>query len=195
MQKLTLRFLLTGLICSGFTSCQNIPGQTLPHSENNAVSTTGQINFDEYIGSFVDFTETQDKTSRSALTDELGSPVSTEEESIANIHNPSQSDTIETLIYKGLDIILYKIAGSNEEVIIAQMLFSGPEYGLKGGIKVGDALSSVTQYLGSPQENLQDPESDNTIAIYCDSFTGQSCLNFYHNNAVIQKIIYQSYLD
>ncbi len=190
-----LQILLTGLMFSGFVSCQNVPGQTLPQTQNATTGATSRVNFDEYIGNFVDFTQTQDKTSRSALTDELGTPVSTEEESIENLHNPSQSDIIETLTYKDLDITLYKIAGNNEEVIIAQMLFSGPEYGLKGDIKVGDAFSAVTQYLGSPQESLQDPESDNTIAMYCDSFTGQSCLNFYHNNAVIQKIIYQSYLD
>lgn len=194
MKKIQTSILLITL-GTGLLSACNIPSQTQPQLSQTVESSSSRVNFDEYIGKFVDFADTTDKTTRTALTNKLGEPISSSEIAQENIHNPAQTDLIETMQYKELAITLYKIGDNEGKVIISEMLFSGPNYALKGGIKVGDSLSAVIQLLGAPEQSMMDPDSEETIAIYCDSFTGQSCLNFYHQNSSIKKIVYQSYLD
>lgn len=149
-----------------------------------------QSAFDTYLEDFLPFIHFQE---RRLFTDMLGEPDSTHTEPVENTHVPGQQDLIETMSYQDLELTLYKIAQSDDEVMLLGLSLTGPEHVMKAGIRVGSALFEVTALLGQAQ--TRERQANAWVDSYCDTWTGQSCLYFHHDNTTIQKIVYESYFD
>jgi hypothetical protein len=181
----TLSLVTSALLLFG---CASTP---LPTQSNQPASNSGgKVSFDSYVSEFLPFIQS-DK--RQSIIDLLGEPKGSQEKSTPNTHNPDQMDAIEAIVYNDLQIYLYKINKSNENILILGVDVTGPGHTLKDGIQVGDSISEVTALLGEADQ--RNNQGDESIDIYCDSFTGQNCLMFHHRNKIIKIIKYEAYVD
>ncbi|MGE3727995.1 MAG: hypothetical protein AB7I41_20740 [Candidatus Sericytochromatia bacterium] len=197
---LVFLYLLTGCKALGLPTLTNL---SYP---NRSEISENQKKINQYLNEFVDFefihfnNPNPENWKREDIIKKLGNPINVETKEQENIHDPSQTDAMERLFYNHIEIGIYKIKGSDDQIMVTDMLIKGAGITLKGDIKVGDSPAKVTALLGKPTE--QKKEDENQIDTYCDSFTGQTCLSFYSYFALknksdnkIHKITYQAYFD
>lgn len=174
------------LLCSVACSADVLPTQApLTASQNN-----GANQLDAYVEDFLPFIHFN---KRHMFTDMLGQPESASSEPFENYHAPGQIDLIETMTYQDLEITLYKIARNDSEVFLLGLSLTGPGHEMKSGIKVGSAISDITDVLG--KANTRERQGSEWVDSYCDTWTGQTCLYFHHDNTTVKKIVYESYFD
>lgn len=195
-----LLFFLTGCNALGFPILTNLK------TERTDKISANQEKINNYLNEFIDFelinfkNPNSENWKREDITKKFGEPLNIKTSEQENLHNPNQTDILERLYYKHLEIGIYKLEGKDDHVMVIDLLITGADIKLKGDIKVGDSPAKVALFLGPPTE--QKKEDENLIDIYCDSFTGQTCLSFYSyfslnnkNDNKIHKIAYQAYFD
>lgn len=68
-----------------------------------------------------------------------------------NRHDPSQTDTLRTLHYDGLEIEIYEVSASGKE-LASRLEVTGSGYETAEGLHVGSTREEVVNALGEPDE-------------------------------------------
>ena len=84
----------------------------------------------------------------------LGTPESVETEPTENRHDPSQTDTLRTLVYEGLQVEFYDVSGSNKQML-RHIALTGEQYAGPRGLHPGISRAAVKDTLGSPSRTEQ----------------------------------------
>ena len=85
----------------------------------------------------------------------LGAPESVEKEPIENEHDPSQTDTLRTLVYEGLQVEFYDVSGSGKQML-RHITLTGEQYAGPRGLHPGISRAAVKDTLGPPSRTKQD---------------------------------------
>lgn len=85
------------------------------------------------------------------VREQLGTPQRVETEAVKNEHDPSQIDTLRTLIYDGLQIKFYDVSQSQKSLLM-HITMTGDQYAGPEGLRTGLSRSEVRNLLGSPTE-------------------------------------------
>ena len=86
---------------------------------------------------------------------DLGSPRETEREPVRNRHDPSQTDTIVTLRYQGLDVTLYHVTASGR-AMIQTVRVTDESYETDEGLRVDLSRQRIRDVLGEPERTEND---------------------------------------
>ena len=78
----------------------------------------------------------------------LRPPLARRAEAVANRHVAGQTDSLVTLVYDGLEIEAYAVAGG--ETFLRWLTVTGTGYGTASGLSVGEARAHLEDTLGPP---------------------------------------------
>lgn len=84
-----------------------------------------------------------------ALVDQLGSPRQVETEPVANQYVPDQTDTLRTLIYQGVEALMYDVTDAPKTFLVRLSLLSA-RYATPEGLRVGMEEKRVLAKVGTP---------------------------------------------
>lgn len=93
--------------------------------------------------------QTNGSISYSALLLRLGTPETIETEPVPNQYVEDQIDTLRTLVYPGLQALVYDVSDEAKTFLVRLSLFS-TQYATPEGIRVGLSEQRVTEKLGPP---------------------------------------------
>ena len=82
--------------------------------------------------------------------DSLRPPRQRRVEAVQNRHVSGQVDSLVTLVYDGLEIEAYEVAGG--ETFIRRLSVTGSDYGTASGLSVGETRSDLESALGPPTD-------------------------------------------
>lgn len=94
--------------------------------------------------------ERDPETGALTLLDRLNEPQSTSAETRQNTHDPSQTDTLRTRRYDGLELTVYHVSGGKE--ILKNVTVAGSQYQTDQGLSVGMTRSELESLRGQPEE-------------------------------------------
>lgn len=83
------------------------------------------------------------------VLDRMNEPPHEETEARQNRHDPSQTDTLRTLHYAGLTLVVYEVTESGRE-LLQNLTVSGEGYRTAEGIGVGSTRQEVESAMGQP---------------------------------------------
>ncbi len=93
--------------------------------------------------------ESDGSFSYEALVNRLGTPESVETESVANQYVQGQVDTLRTLVYTGIEALVYDVTNDTKSFLVRLSIFS-TQYTTPEGIRVGLGEDRVVDELGPP---------------------------------------------
>ena len=82
---------------------------------------------------------------------QLGTPQQVQTEAVQNEHDPSQTDTLRTLVYDGLQVKYYDVSQSQKSLLM-HITMTGDRYTSPQGLRTGLSRSEVRNILGTPTE-------------------------------------------
>jgi hypothetical protein len=87
--------------------------------------------------------------SYSTLVQQLGRPQRVETETVANQYVEDQTDTLRTLVYGGIEAIVYDVANESKSFLV-RLSLSTARYTTPNGLRVGLKKERVIELLGPP---------------------------------------------
>jgi len=93
--------------------------------------------------------QTDGSVSYRTLVRRLGAPQHVEEEPIANQYVRGQVDTLRTLVYNGIEALIYDVT-SGPKAFLVRLSLSAPQYATPEGLRVGVSEERVVEKLGPP---------------------------------------------
>jgi hypothetical protein len=87
--------------------------------------------------------------SHQTLVRRLGAPQRVETRPIANQYVRGQMDTVRTLIYPGIEALVYDVA-HQEKSFLVRLSLSSPQYTTPEGVRVGIVEGDVIEKIGPP---------------------------------------------
>lgn len=133
-------------------------------------------------------TENELDQDRLAVLDRLNQPRRVERTPEPNRHDPSQTDTIRTLHYDGLDIEIYEVSASGKE-LASRLAVTGSGYETADGLHVGSTREQVEEALGEPTE------VDDGALVYESDDVTPTTLRFDMEGSRVSAMSWFFYLD
>lgn len=96
-----------------------------------------------------DALRTEGDLSYEELLQRLGPPAETETQTVANKYVENQTDTLRTLIYTGVQALVYDVTDDSKSFLV-RLSISSTQYGSPEGIRVGMSTDRVRDELGPP---------------------------------------------
>ncbi len=112
------------------------------------VSQEKKAEFMKQVANLVEIPAKKFGTSRSSVKAVLGAPLEIRTEEISNIHYPSQKDQIHTLIYKGLDVLIYDAVKYKKEMLFCVRMTAN-QPGILPAL-IGQDDKSIKSTFGEP---------------------------------------------
>jgi hypothetical protein len=103
---------------------------------------------------------TDGSVSYDELVRRLGPPLRTRATPTANAYQPDQTDTLRTLVYRGLEALVYDVSASRKTFLIRFSLLTD-RYATPEGLRVGDPSRRAIDLLGAPTR--RNPAGDEWI--------------------------------
>lgn len=91
--------------------------------------------------------------SRQALHDSLGAPDSVSSKPVTNRHDKSQTDSIITLHYPGLDADIYHVTSNGNEFLFTLTVKDAKYIAANAPITIGMAASDLQDVMGTPTDS------------------------------------------
>ena len=88
-----------------------------PLSCKQKLSPERKAEFIKQINNLVEVPSKNFGQSRSSVQAKLGTPIEIKIEEITNTHNPNQKDQVHTLVYRGLDVLIYDVVLYKKEML------------------------------------------------------------------------------
>lgn len=104
--------------------------------------------------------QTDGSVSYRTLIQRLGSPQRIQTEPIANQYVRNQVDTLRTLVYNGVEALIYDVA-SDAKTFLARLSLSDARYATPEGLRVGLSEERVIEMIGPPTR--RNPETGELI--------------------------------
>lgn len=133
---------------------------------------------------------TDGSVSHGELLRELGPPQRVETEARANAYQPDQTDTLRTLVYPGLQALVYDVSGSPKTFLIRLSLLTD-RYATPEGLRVGDAGRRAARILGSPTRR----NADANEWIYSESDSMPTAMILTVRDRTITRIDWEFYFS
>lgn len=133
---------------------------------------------------------TDGSVSHGELLRELGTPQRVETEARSNAYQPDQTDTLRTLIYPGLQALVYDVSGSPKTFLIRLSLLT-ERYATPEGLRVGDTGERALRVLGPPTR--RNAGTDEWIYAESDSMPTAMILTL--RNRTITRIDWEFYFS
>jgi hypothetical protein len=92
---------------------------------------------------------TDGSVSYGTLVRRLGAPRRVEAEPIANQYVRGQVDTLRTLVYSGVEALVYDVTG-DPKAFLVRLSLSDPRYATPEGLRVGFSEERVVEKIGPP---------------------------------------------
>lgn len=124
-----------------------------------------------------------------ALLGRLAPPQRTEATPQPNRHDPSQTDTLRTLHYDGLQLTVYDVAGS-ERTLLQSIEVTSAAYATDAGLRVGSTRADVAAALGAP-ERTEDGAAVYTVG----SGPTPPALHVRYAGDAVERLTYHFYVD
>ena len=105
-----------------------------------------------------------------------------------NRHNPSQTDTLRTLHYDGLEIEVYEVSASGKE-LASRLEVTGSTYETADGLHVGSTREAVELALGQPSS------TDDGALIYQSDDITPTTLRIDLDGSRVEAMTWFFYLD
>lgn len=101
-----------------------------------------------------DALESKGNVSYDQLRQRLGPPEEVEMETVPNQYVEDQVDTLRTLVYTGLQALVYDVAREEKSFLI-RLSISSTQYGTPEGIQIGASENRVLEVFGPPTRRNQ----------------------------------------
>jgi len=153
-------FLIFGVISAGCSGADSVQPnrKELGESVSGSASSTAESEEDAPIPSeaavtslVADALRTGGSISHEALVNRLGAPGRVEREPVPNQYVADRVDTLRTLMYSGIEALIYDVSGKPRSFLVRLALSSG-RYATPEGIRVGTTPEEVEATLGPPTE-------------------------------------------
>ena len=125
---------------------------------------------------------------RLAVLGRLNRPRRVERTPQPNRHDPTQTDTVRTLHYDGLDVEVYEVSASGKE-LASKLEVTSSAYETADGLRVGSTHEEVERALGEPTE-----VDDGALVYQSDDIT-PTTLRFDMEGSRVEAMTWFFYLD
>jgi hypothetical protein len=96
-----------------------------------------------------DALESDGSVSYSTIVQRLGSPQAVRTEPVANQYVRGQVDTLRTLVYTGMEALVYDVTNDTKTFLV-RLSLSSTQYSTPEGVRVGFSEERVLEEIGSP---------------------------------------------
>ena len=132
------------------------PSETVEPSEEQSTAKEGRAPTPQRVKQFIgDALQSNAEVTPADVERRLGAPESIEAKPIENEHDPSQTDTLRTLVYEGLQVEFYDVSGSGKQML-RRITLTGDQYTGPRGLHPGISQAAVKDTMGAPSRTEQD---------------------------------------